>query len=139
MNKVTRDIMKLLKCDANVAAAVQCIMEAGSLDFSQCTQREFNQAARAASMQLDAEASRSGPKGFVSRDATFRNSGRRIDTPASVKPTRSWVEYVKVKGDVVEFEQGGVIASLKCNGSMHAELIAKALSDGLVSFDTRCE
>lgn len=43
MNRVTRDIMKLLGVSAERAIEIQEQMQ---IDFSQCTQREFNKCAR---------------------------------------------------------------------------------------------
>lgn len=52
MNKATRDIMALLKVDAETALKVQGRMESNGLDFSECSQREFNRAARAAHKEM---------------------------------------------------------------------------------------
>ena len=46
MNKATTDIMNLLDLDAASAAQVQERMGANGLDFSECTQDEFDAAAR---------------------------------------------------------------------------------------------
>lgn len=48
---------------------------------------------------------------------------------------------VKIKRKkVVEVEgRSGVTLVLKCEGAVHAEIIAKALIDGVASFDTRCD
>jgi len=48
MNKATRDIMKLLKLDADTAERVQDRMGQNGLDFSECSPREFANAARKA-------------------------------------------------------------------------------------------
>lgn len=53
MNKVTRDIMAILKCDAERALNIQIyLMEHDGLDFSECTQREFVKAVREADAEL---------------------------------------------------------------------------------------
>ena len=43
MNKCTYDIMRLLNVDAEMALKIQDLME---IDFSECTQREFNKEVR---------------------------------------------------------------------------------------------
>lgn len=48
MNKATRDIAALLGIDPQAALAVQRQMEINGLDFSECTQEEFNTAAHEA-------------------------------------------------------------------------------------------
>jgi len=48
LNKATRDIMKLLKLDAETAERVQDRMGENGLEFSECTQSQFDRAAREA-------------------------------------------------------------------------------------------
>jgi hypothetical protein len=50
MNKATTDIMNLLNLDAISAVKVQDRMGANGLDFSECTQGEFDEAAREAAV-----------------------------------------------------------------------------------------
>lgn len=52
MNKATRDIMALLKVSAETALKVQSRMDSNGLDFSECSQREFNRAARQALREI---------------------------------------------------------------------------------------
>jgi len=46
MNQATRDIMALLKIDAQTAIQVQNQMSASGFDFSESTQRAFNKEAK---------------------------------------------------------------------------------------------
>ncbi len=46
MNQATRDIMALLKIDAQTAIQVQNQMSASGFDFSEATQRAFNKEAK---------------------------------------------------------------------------------------------
>lgn len=46
MNIYTKQIMELLKIDADVALKVQRAMEEAGLDFSECSTKEFNRCAR---------------------------------------------------------------------------------------------
>lgn len=55
MNKVTKDIMSLLSVDADTALRVQDVMECAGIDFSECTQREFDDAAISAFADVLAE------------------------------------------------------------------------------------
>jgi hypothetical protein len=52
MNKDTRTIMQLLGVDEQTALKIQNKMGENGLDFSECDQWEFNQAARAAYRQI---------------------------------------------------------------------------------------
>lgn len=48
---------------------------------------------------------------------------------------------IKDDGKAVEVEQDrdGVILTLVCTGKVYADIVAKAIIDGVASFDTRCE
>jgi hypothetical protein len=54
MNIHTQDIARILKCDLSHARNVQLLMERAAFDFSECTQREFNNAVRAAAKRVPA-------------------------------------------------------------------------------------
>ncbi len=53
MNYYTKEIMAKLKCDAEFALKVQEVM-GGFLDFSECTNRQFNKAIKDAVLILKA-------------------------------------------------------------------------------------
>ena len=53
MNQVTRDIMKLLKCDADRALRVQSWMGMSGFDFSEASEREFRKEVRIANKEVD--------------------------------------------------------------------------------------
>ncbi len=52
MNKVTTDIMKLLKVDAATALRIQDEIDRSGFDYSECTQREFRTAVKEAAIAL---------------------------------------------------------------------------------------
>lgn len=57
-----------------------------------------------------------------------------------VPPTQKGFDKIKQSGSTIEIEdRSGVTLILQCEGEQHANIIAKALSDGLAHFDTRCD
>lgn len=112
MNKVTRDIMKLFSISDSYALVVQEQMEKNGVNFSECSEREFKAAARAAIKQVD---------GFETK--------KRGNVVAIVSDN-----FVEVRQD-----NDDVVLILKCDGALHASLVARAISDGVCSFDTRVE
>lgn len=56
MNKDTKRIMALFGIDADAAYTVQEIMDTYGIDYSECTTREFNEAARDAYAEYRSEA-----------------------------------------------------------------------------------
>ena len=52
---VLQDIMKALKVSENVAIKIRDIMQCEGFDFSECTNREFNRAAKDAYATLAEE------------------------------------------------------------------------------------
>ena len=55
MNRYTREIAALLGVSLEYARRVQDAMELSGLDFSECTQREFNRAAREAFAAMEGQ------------------------------------------------------------------------------------
>lgn len=107
-----------------------------------------NQAAGGVAVDNFEEGKRLAARIAISRPSTnFKRRGRHAPAGATTatnrepKPTNAKrsVSAISVKGSRVEFEQNGVTAMLDCDGELHARLVAQALSDGLVRFDTRCE
>lgn len=75
------------------------------------------------------------PQGLNKQKAVKPPRGAEV-----VPPTPKGFDKIKQSGSTIEIEdRSGVTLILQCEGEQHANIIAKALSDGLAHFDTRCD
>lgn len=137
MNRNTKEVMAMFNCSAETAEKIIAKMEESGLDFSECTNAEFRRAARGAAQVVLFNAKPSTNfkrKGKLPKTAAVLARKEREATQARN------VGAVRVDGNRVGVQNaGGVEFTLTCDGPLHAELIAKALSDGLVDIDSRPE
>ena len=52
MNRITQEIMRQLKIDLTTALRVHYLVDCSGIDYSECTQRELDDAIRAAYAEL---------------------------------------------------------------------------------------